>query len=350
MKLFANFERQMKIKKLKRVAIIAATIISLLSPLGTRAEKSIYIPTFYGTLRARYEYLTQQNLSAFKVRTLRLGLDGYVAPVLGYNVEVDFHDWGHITLINAFIRLSPVKGLTLNMGQLRVPFTIAAHRQPHEQYFADRTFLAKHAGLRDVGLTGSYAIPKVPLTVQGAFFNCSGVGIDRDFFTRTFGFSTKLISQPLPNWYFSASTARLKRGIARTQNWDIGMYFDNGLWHIEGEYLRREYVHGVFTPVNAYDFFVFRKFPIEKKMISNIAGAIRYDYMGNNSSGLPGEDGKLFADNPEAHRITLGATLSFMSMFQADIRLNYEKYFFKKGVTPTADNDDKIVLEITAHF
>ena len=314
------------------------------------AEKSIYVPTFNGTVRARYEYLTRQNTGAFKVRDLRLGIDGYVAPIMSYFGEVDFSDWGKIVLVNAYVRVMPVKGLSLSLGQQRIPFTIAAHRQPCEQYFVNRTFLAKHAGIRDVGLVASYAVPKIPLTVQASVFNSSGVGEHRIYFTKTYGYSAKIISNFLPNWYVAASTAHQKRGIVWLQNWDIGGYFDNGLWHAEAEYLCKNYSHHSFDAVNAFDLFVYRYFPIEKKMIGGVSGAIRYDYMGDHSSGVLSEEGKLTVDNPECHRLTLGATLSLQSKLQADIRINYEKYFYKQSsIIPDYDGD-RIVLELIAHF
>lgn len=35
---------------------------------------------------------------------------------------------------------------------------------------------------------------------------------------------------------------------------------------------------------------------------------------------------------------------------QADIRLNYEQYFYNKGVVPPISEQNKIVLEFVAHF
>jgi len=35
---------------------------------------------------------------------------------------------------------------------------------------------------------------------------------------------------------------------------------------------------------------------------------------------------------------------------QADIRLNYEQYFYKKGVVPSISEQNKVVLEFVAHF
>lgn len=335
---------------MKRIILTLLTILCLLPAPTVSAEKSIYVPTFSGTFRARYEFLTAQNKGAFKVRDLRLGIDGYVAPIMSYRAEVNFSDWGKIGLVDAFVKVAPVKGLYFSMGAQRIPFTIAAHRMPCQQYFVDRTFLAKHAGIRDIGLTGGYTFQDFPFTAQAGVFNNSGTGEHRYYWTNTYGFSVKLSSQFLPNWYASVSTARIKRGEARSQNWDAGAYFDNGLWHVEAEYMRKDYVHGMLEPVNAFDFFAYRNFPIEKSLIGGVSGAARYDYMGNHSAGLKDDNGKFIIDNPECHRLTLGATLSLKSKFQADIRLNYEKYFYKKGLNPGSSDDDKLVLEVIAHF
>lgn len=337
----------MQLKKSKSLLVL---LLSLLFPLSLLAEKSIYVPTFTGTFRGRYEYLTRQNLGAFKVRTMRLGVEGYVAPIMSYRGVVEFSDWGKISVVDAYVRVSPVQGLQFTIGQQRAPFTLSAHRLICEQYFVNRNFVAKNGGFRDIGLSAGYTIPKIPLTVQASVFNCGSLGDHKDFWTKTYGFSTKLISRFHPNWYVTASTARHKRGDSRVQMWDVGGYFDNGLWHVEAEYLRKNYVHHDFKPVNAYDFFVYRNFPIEKKLIGGVSGAVRYDYMSDHSSGKLNDLGKLEVDDPARHRITLGTTLSLQTKFQADIRLNYEKYFFKKGVTPTTNDDDRIVLEIIAHF
>lgn len=328
--------------------ILFLSVVFIAEPV--RAEKSIYVPTLYGTVRARYEYLTRQNLGAFKVRTLRIGVNGYVAPIMSYCAELDFSDWGKIGIINAYARVIPVSDLNLTLGVQRMPFTIAAHRQPCEQFFVNRSFLAKYGGIRDIGFSAGYKIPKIPLTAQAAVFNCSGIAEHKNYFTKDYGFSAKLISPFLPSWYASASFANMKKGDARISMVDVGAYFDNTLWHVEAEYLRKMYVHNAFAPVNSYDLFVVKRFPIDKKVVKDVSGALRYDYMSNHSSGSKGDEGKLIIDDPSRHRITAGATLSFNGKFQADLRLDYEKYFFRKGVVPGTDADDRIVFEIIAHF
>ena len=325
--------------------------ISLPNQSQEQKKKSIYIPKFGGNLRARYEYLTRQEVGAFKVRNLRLSAEGYVAPIMSYRVEVDFADWGKIALIDGFFKVNPVKSLNLSLGQQRMPFGLAAHRRPCQQYFVSRNFPAKHtATIRDVGFVAGYTIPKFPLLIQASVFNCSGTGETKNYFTGTYGFSTRLSAPFARYWFATASTARMAKNDARFQLWDAGAYFDNGLWHVEAEYSRKNYVHDTFKGVNAYDIFVYRNFPIEKHKIAGVSGAVRYDYMSDHSSGLRNDLGQLAVDDPARHRLTFGATLSLMSIFQADIRLNYEKYFFKKNIIPTTADDDRLVLEVIASF
>ena len=71
----------------------------------------------------------------------------------------------------------PIKDLTVTAGQMRVPFTIDAHRSPHQQYFANRSFIAKQVGnVRDVGVTLGYKFGTgIPVTLEGGLYNGSGL-------------------------------------------------------------------------------------------------------------------------------------------------------------------------------
>jgi hypothetical protein len=65
--------------------------------------------------------------------------------------------------------------------------------------------------------------------------------------------------------------------------------------------------------------------------------------------GAPAEM-QLVANDSRRHRATVGVTLSLGLPFSADIRINYEKYFYRRGVTPGPSDHDKIVVELMAHF
>lgn len=73
--------------------------------------------------------------------------------------------------------------------------------------------------------------------------------------------------------------------------------------------------------------------------------------MSDHSKGTKDESGNFQIDDPERHRLTGGVTLSLgKKSLQADIRLNYEQYFYNKGIIPSISEQNKIVLEFVAHF
>ena len=74
--------------------------------------------------------------------------------------------------------------------------------------------------------------------------------------------------------------------------------------------------------------------------------------MTDNSNGKANEEsGKLEINDYKRHRITGGMTLSIgKKAFVADIRLNYEKYFYRKNAVPLESEQDKLVVEVMTRF
>ena len=132
-------------------------------------ETKDYLPEIHGTIRTKFEYQTEMAASRFEVRN--------VLPIVAYKAEIDLSDEGQIKMLDAYARLFPIKDLTVTAGQMRVPFTIDAHRSPHQQYFANRSFIAKQVGnVRDVGVTLGYKLgTEVPVTLEGGLYNGSGL-------------------------------------------------------------------------------------------------------------------------------------------------------------------------------
>ena len=110
-----------------------------------KLEKQDYKPEIHGTIRAKYEYQTGMGAGRFEVRNARVSITGNVLPKVAYKAEIDLSDEGTIKMLDAYARLFPWKDFTITAGQMRVPFTIDAHRSPHQQYFANRSFIANPA-------------------------------------------------------------------------------------------------------------------------------------------------------------------------------------------------------------
>ena len=76
----------------------------------------------------------------------------------------------------------------------------------------------------------------------------------------------------------------------------------------------------------------------------------RYDQMDDHSSGQLNKDGVLQLDDAARKRVTGGLTFSFSKGFNADLRLNYEKYFYDDIALAKPSERDKAVIELMVHF
>ena len=254
-------------------------------------------------------------------------------------------------MLDAYARVFPVKDLNFTIGQMRVPFTIDAHRSPHQQYFANRSFIAKQVGnVRDVGLTSAYTHKgDFPFILEGGLFNGSGLTNQKEWH-KTLNYSIKAQLLPGKNWNVTLSTQMIKPEDVRINMYDAGIYYQNNRFHIEAEYLYKMYGHNAFKDVHAVNSFVNYDLPL-KKVFNKISFLDRYDMMTDHSNGTIDETTKTLIINDYArHRVTGGITLSLSKAFIADLRLNFEKYFYKKSGIPKESERDKIVIEFMTRF
>lgn len=311
-----------------------------------------------GTLRSKYEFQTETAKSRFLVRTARVNLTGTLSPTISYKAEIDLCDEGRIKMLDAFTAITPLPRLSFTIGQMRVPFTIDAHRSPHRQYFANRSFIAKQVGnIRDVGVKLGYTLrPGFPIVVETGMYNGSGLTDQKDFWTRTINFSAKAQMMFPFGVNLVIGAQRIKPAATAINMYDAGITFHHSNWLVEAEYLYKHYDGGAFSPVHAIDAFVNCDIALRGKPFTKISPLIRYDYMGNHSDGetyLDQEDkktGRLAISDYRRSRVTGGITLSLGKPFSSDIRINYEKYFYAEDAVIKPSERDKIVIEFVTAF
>ncbi|MGN1263110.1 MAG: porin, partial [Prevotella sp.] len=89
----------------------------------------------------------------------------------------------------------------------------------------------------------------------------------------------------------------------------------------------------------------------KKLLIKKVSPLARFDYMSDHSDGVTTDaEGCLATTDWRRGRLTAGMTLSLATPFVADIRLNYEKYFYRDGAIVKPSEHDKIVVEIMTRF
>ncbi len=311
-----------------------------------------------GTLRTKYEYQTSEHEGRFQVRTARINVSGDLSSKVSYKAEIDLCDEGSIRMLDAYTSIHASNKLTFTLGQMRVPFTIDAHRSPHQQYFINRSFVAKQVGnIRDVGAKVRYDFRMgFPVIVEAGLYNGSGLTSQKDYWTNGTNFSTK-VQALLPcgmNVVLSAQKARPEAiGIMM---YDAALSYHHRRLIVEGEYLYKHYDDGAFKPVHAANFFVNYDIPLKKGCFTKVSPLLRYDFMTNHSDGYKytgsdkDENGQLIVNDYQRSRITGGFTLSLDKPYISDIRINYEKYLYASGAVVKPSEHDKIAIELVAHF
>lgn len=318
------------------------------STVVAKNDTKSWMPKVSGTVRAKAEYQTNEHEGRFEVRTARVALDGNITPFVDYKAEIDLSDEGKIKMLDAYAGVLPVKGLNLRLGQMRVPFSIDAHRSPHKQYFANRSFIAKQVGnVRDVGFYAGYS-HKGWVAEAGAF-NGSGLTNQKDYWTKTVNFSAKLQYITPVGLTLQASVQKISPSGFNTYLYDGGVTYQVGRFTVEAEYLRKHYAHAAFNDVDALDAFICYDQPLQK-VFRKMSFLCRYDLMTNHSDGSVDEQGKLKLTDAKRQRLTGGITLSMAQKMNADIRLNYEKYFYHDISLAKPSERDKAVVELVVHF
>ena len=316
----------------------------------TKEPRPEWLPKRSGTLRAKGEYQTRDKEGRFEVRNARVALDGNVTPIVIYRAEVDLSDEGRIRMLDAYAGVLPVKGLTLRIGQMRVPFSIDAHRSPHKQFFANRSFIAKQVGdVRDVGLCASYTLPKTPLTIEGGLFNGSGLTDQKDYWTKNLNFSAKVQWKPVKMLTLQGSVQKISPTGGTVMLYDGGVSFNHAGVFLEAEYLRKHYKNNAYHAVNALNTMAAYTLPL-RRVFDHLRFLTRFDMMDDHSRGALNDEGVLQTDDAARKRLTAGITLGFAKRLAAELRLNYEKYFYDKGAAMKTSERDKVVMEMMIHF
>ena len=210
--------------------------------LAARSAGRAFSVQVHGTVRGKFEYQPEIGKGRFEVRNARFSLSGDLLPAVAYKAEIDLSDEGSIKMLDAYVRLGILRRrLSFTIGQMRVPFTIDAHRSPHEQYFANRSFIAKQAGnVRDVGATLGWRFGRrVPVVLEAGVFNGSGLTAQEDFWAGRVNYSLQAQARLGGRFKLSASVQKIRPGEVDIMMYDAGAYYEHGRRQVEGEYLRK---------------------------------------------------------------------------------------------------------------
>lgn len=331
---------------------ITLTTLALSASLSIHAGDSIdYRPQIHGTVRTRFEVATEAGDYRFQVRNARLSVDGKIAPTISYYINTDFCDLGKIKILDAWGRISPTDGLTLQAGQFRMPFGVEPFRGPHTYIFANRAFIGKQmCNVRAVGIKASYEFTTVPLSVEAGAFNPTPIG-DHSGWHGSLAYAGK-IAYTIGNVTLTTGLQSVIPDSVRTNLIDGCISWKSGRWIVEAEYMNKHYTRSRHKTCHGYNVYADYRMPIKAGIFNSLSFQGRVDGMTDHSDSYRDDDGRLSTTDPARNRITAGSTISYIkgkNLF-IDIRANYEKYFYHKGADRTPYDGDKAVIEMVLRF
>lgn len=319
------------------------------------AQNSEYIPKINGTIRARYEIDLYGGKSRFQVRNARLAVSGKISKMISYKAEIDFCDAGEIKvkMLEASIGLQPIENLKINFGQLRMPIGMDSFRSPHLQYFTTNSFISDQiTNVRDVGITVGYdANIGFPAVFEVAAFNGLGV-TNQTTWLRKFGFAAKAQFMFFEGFNFTTSFLSIQPQNVRMNVFDVGAYYKFCNFHVEAEYALKMYEDNLFQNVHTLNTFVnYDIYTPTCNWLEKVSVLARYDYMDDHSNGVfvDGETNLIISDYAR-QRITAGTTLHLPTKYRAEIRLNYECYFYREGALFPPNEESRVILEFMVRF
>lgn len=346
----------MQLRKLLSALAAGGALIALPMPAaasqGAADTTFTYRPTVHGAVRARWEVETETSLQRFQVRNTYFTIAGNAARWADYFLYADVCDRGSIKVLDAWARLRYDKlGLSLQAGQLRMPFGIDISRQPRDYFFSNRSFIGKElTSFRGVGVKAAWAIPMAPVTIEAGVFNTTPIG-NHVVWNHGVNASAKATAR-WNGFLASAAILTVNPHGKRSNLVDATLGWSDARWHVEAEYVRQHYCDDPMPDTNGYNTFVCYTQPLPMKWFNRLSVQARYDGMSALSHLEPDAAGALVADFPSRRRFTAGVTAKYLrtgNMFVA-LRFDYEKYFYKDGVTPPEGQGDKFVTELILSF
>lgn len=331
----------LRITLLLLLAITVYSCSGLAKTTENTTPKTEYLPKLDGSLKTKVEFDLESNKMRFEVRNARFGAKGNINKYIGYRTEVDLSDEGRIKMLDAFVKVTPIENLDFYLGQRKVPFGTDYLRNPVENIFANRSFVAKYTndGLRDIGFVVNYRFKfHIPFDIWVAAMN--GTGNNNPQWISRPNYSARLLFEPLKNIRLAGN---FYQGSTLHEN-ELTMYggeirYQTDKLLIESEYIHRHFTDTTSTELDQYGFYLhsYYNFYTGAKMIQIISPVVRWDFMGRETDNI----GKT------AERITAGVNFGFEPKpFKAEIRLNYEKYLKKYFI----NHFDRFTIEFIAKF
>ena len=322
--------------------------ISVNAVLAQNSETESYPNIkFDGTLKNKFEYAIDNDMSRFSVRNSRVGVRGNVNHFLGYRVQLDLNDEGDFKVLDLSGVIRPAEGLTFTFGQTSIPLFNSYVTTPADMMFANRTFLAKYyLSTRDLGLNAKYKFNMgvVPTNLEFGVYN--GNAINDPVWKSNLSYGGRVEFGSMDGLRFTGKVYDYPNNDSTNfLFYGADLRYEINNFKVETEIMKKDSRTDFHSDMLSYYIQSAYRFPIKNKFFDYFLPAARWDAIDANF------DERGFDTN----RLTVGLGLGFDdAKFSSIIRLDYELYFVNNSMSIFNKNDqmdsDKITVELLLTF
>ena len=333
-----------------RTVLLNVFLITLtINTLSAQEINSDTFPNvkFDGSLKNKYEYAIDNDMSRFSVRNSRVGVSGNVNHFSGYRVQLELSDEGEFKVLDLSGTIKPAKGLSFTFGQTGIPLFNSYITSPSDMMFANRTFLGKYfISTRDLGLNAKYKfnVGVVPTNLEFGIYN--GNAINDPVWKKNLSYGGRIELGNMDGLRFTAkfydypNTDSLHYLIYGTD-----LRYEKNNFKIETEVMKRESKTEFHKDLLSYYIQAAYKIPVKSEYFDYILPAARWDAI----------DERFDVDGFDVNRLTVGLGFNLAGeIFDSIIRLDYEWYAVNNNMSIFSVNaqmdSDKITLELLLTF
>ncbi|MBF6598477.1 MAG: hypothetical protein ITF98_09680 [Fermentimonas sp.] len=334
---------------LKAVLLSLFLVLITVNSISAQNSKTELYPTvkFDGTLKNKYEYAIDNDLSRFSVRNSRVGVSGNVNHFAGYRAQLELSDEGDFKVLDLSGIIRPAKGLTFTFGQTSIPLFNSYVVSPSDMMFANRTFLGKYfLSTRDLGLNAKYKFNAgvVPTNLEFGVYN--GNAINDPVWKSNLSYGGRVELGSMDGLRFTAKFYDYpKSDSLHFLIYGADLRYEKNNFKIETEVMKKESRTDFNGDLLSYYIQTAYKIPLKSEYFDYLLPAVRWDAI----------DERFDVNGFDVNRLTLGLGLNLAGeKFDSIIRLDYEWYAVNNSMSIFNANDqmdsDKITVELLLTF
>ncbi|MDR0711992.1 MAG: OprO/OprP family phosphate-selective porin [Prevotellaceae bacterium] len=344
--------------------VLLTSAVPLLAQPDSVEMKKDYAPKIDGIVKVKFEGSLYDSRVRFDVRNSRFGVRGNVSENMSYRTQVEFSNEGKLSVLDAYVtyRLPLV---AVSLGQQHYAFSTDLARNPMQNIFANRTFVAKYAvnfsyladtsvkvgsmGSRDIGGLLAISLRRwAPIVLKVGLFN--GSGVNNPVWQESLNISAK--AEYGGERGLQAAISYYNGQTPHAQNitmWGGELRYIANAFTLDGEAVQRTYSfnseQNTLTAAYLQGFYKFYLKP--NSFAKYLAPTLRYDIIRNGC--YDGAAGQF-----DAQRVSVGASLGISrKAFKGEIRVSFEKYAASRKPVNFHANPllhDKVTIEMVAAF